>query len=759
MDQEVVKSNLIRIASADFFEGTASDSFRKELAQSLRHVVDACKLPVISPSSLSISISISITRYDAAALGECLSSIDWKGLCAHHDDNVTRRRTRQSEKAGVPETTTTTTTPLEEILSALQNPYQWPSACAGTIIETLMQALIAQRVVLAQKTDSNVYRSSQWPPSQQSILQTLTTFCHNVPAARTLPATILSSVLFVKVGSTGTGTNTHSCQGLNTLLSLAKYFGKEFPCDNLLYMTCVLGILQCLDHMDVTLKHTRQRDKNKPPTSEQRSTRRSQSSSNCASVELLHGEFSDDEKSRLAVSMANKRKVSPRPPPTPYLKSILTTPVETHVGYNAPAEQTGDRLRLRSKCINTFVATCQKSTRAVPSLLRGVLDHMAPSLIGSPSVRLCVLLLVDHQQNNNTNGTFGYSQLCQYWWSRVRQRQDECCNASLYLLAYAELIVESSYFDAYDTCASAVSPLLDHVRQCFTPEQDPNHNESARPYLYCFAYILSRRGKMLGTLAELELSSLLARLSVAFDQPSDWIGSSIAPDERERTMQTLQLAGILGVCDDIDIEATACKSVVLGLSPDQVAFPPSIGTRNAARQIPLVPLSLFSKLSPVNEAPPKPSGVAASEQIPMMEYVNEDILHHLFSFFGYKRIVRMRYVSKEWRSVADSNPLWRSAYHSRYGILPDDKLAQNETAPWKDYFVNKWKAEREIGFSRSKNGFKVRLCSVVECMHVLKSRKQLQSHQAAHQNPKRKRPVKKKQPNDRQTSIRQCQTK
>jgi hypothetical protein len=749
--RDQVKSSLIRIASTDFFEGVNSDSFRKELAQSLRHVVDACQL--LAPTGSSSFI----TRYDTSALGECLSSIDWKRLCDHHDDNVSRRRKRQSKKSSrnVPETTTTTTTttttPLEEILSSLQNPYHWPSACVAPIIETLIQALITLR--LAQKTN-NVYRS-QWPPSQQSILETLTTFCHRIPAARVLPATILSSLVFVKVA----GTYTHSCQGLNALLSLVKYFVKELesPCDNLLFMKCVLGILQCLDNMDAMHKHRRQHDKNRPSklplSSEERPAKRSRSSLTCATVELLHGELSDDDKSRLAMSIANKRKLSPRPPPTPYLKSILTARVDSNVGY-APAEQAGDRLRLRSKCINTFVATCQKSNRAAPSLLRSVLDDMAPSLVGSPSVRLCVLLLVDHQQNN-TNGKFGYSQLCQYWWSRIRVH--DCSNASLYLLAYAELIVESSYFDSYDTCASAVSPLLDHLRQCCTPEQDPNRRESARPYLRCLTYILSRRGAMLGTLSELKLSSLLARLSVVFDQPSDWIGSNIAPDERERTMQTLQLAGILGVCDDI--EATVCEPVVLGLSPDQVAFPPSICIRNAARQIPVVPLSLFSMFSPVNEAPPKPLGAGASVQIPMMEYVNEDILHHLFSFFGYKRIVRMRKVCREWRSVADSNLLWRSAYRSRYGILPDDKLAQSETAPWKDYFMNKWLAEREIGFSRSKNGWKVRLCGFVECTHVLKSRKQLQNHHVTHQATKRKRPVKKKQPNNIQTSKRQCQTK
>jgi hypothetical protein len=714
--RDQVKSDLIRIASADFFEATSTDSFRKELAQSLRLVVDACRVCVPVPGS-SLSIP-SVTRYDVAALGECLSSVDWKGLCSHND----RVKSRTSENDDVPGSTTS----LDEMLSSLQNPYVWPFACARPILETLIQTLTSQRSV--QKTAA--YRSI-WTPSQQCILQTLTTLCRSIPAARTLPATILSSAV----------AGTRSIHGLNALLSLAKCFCKEFPSNHLFYLKCILEILQSLDDMDIQKHGTRRRGN--PPRlspSDERPTRRPQASSACATVDLLHGEISECDESRLAMSIA-KRKKFPRAPPKPYFRSILTAP-SIDSGLGSAPEQAGDRLRLRSKCINTFVATCQKSTRTSPSLLLCVLDSLTPLLVGSPSVRLCSILLADQQSNK----TFGYTRLCQYWWSHIH----ELGSVSLYLLAYAELIVECSYFDAYDTCSSAVGPLLGHLRKCCAQEMDPNR-ESARPYLRCFAYILSRRGKMLATLPE--FASLLALLSVSFDQPSDWIGSGISPDERARTMQTLQLAGILGVCDDI--EATVYEAAVHGLSPDQVAFPPSICIRDSARQIPLVPPPLFSKLSPVNGAPPMPSGVTPC--VPMMEYVNEDILHNLFTFFGYKRIVRMRSVSKEWKSVADSNQLWRSAYHSRYGILPDDKLAQSVTAPWKTYFRDKWLAEREIGFRRSKNGWKARLCGFVECMHVLKSKAQLQKHYATHQAEKRKRSPKKKQPDDHgQTTKRQC---
>jgi hypothetical protein len=100
---------------------------------------------------------------------------------------------------------------------------------------------------------------------------------------------------------------------------------------------------------------------------------------------------------------------------------------------------------------------------------------------------------------------------------------------------------------------------------------------------------------MLGALSELELPSLLARLSVVFDQPSDWVGFDIASDERDRTMQTLQLAGILGVCDNI--EATVSDPVVLGLSPDQVAFPPSISIRSSKSNPPYASFYLFEAQS------------------------------------------------------------------------------------------------------------------------------------------------------------------
>ncbi len=68
--RDEVRASLIRIASADFFEGTSSDSFRKELAQSLRHAVDACQL--LAPVPATTGSSSYITRYGTAALGECL---------------------------------------------------------------------------------------------------------------------------------------------------------------------------------------------------------------------------------------------------------------------------------------------------------------------------------------------------------------------------------------------------------------------------------------------------------------------------------------------------------------------------------------------------------------------------------------------------------------------------------------------------------------------------------------------------------------
>jgi hypothetical protein len=748
------KSAILQASSIDAFEENVIVIFRKELSQSLQTVLDVCQLRAPDAASSPL-VSTTIISYDAEALQDCLSSINWLDLCRHYD-KAQGRKSGSEESACI----ATATTPLEEVLAALQNPCAWPLACVQALFQTLIETLCQHRALQTTLSDR-----LQWLASQQCMLHTLTTLSANMPGARRLPAAILVTTAAAAASIPRTSYNrsnssiSSSIHCLHALVSLAKYFVKEFPCDYLRYLHCFLEIMGHLDGMELELdpparryrQQQRQQREKGPDNKERRTVRKS---STCASVDLLHGNASDNEEGcpplPLTASMA-RRYQGPRTQPKPSIKDIIMTNIDGDGGGHGDplGSKPVERLRLRSKCIKSFLSTFQKTTTGGGIVfLRLVLQSLPSHLINSPLVRLCALLLADQSSstssNNNTNNnktdTCGYSCLWLFYWSRSSSADGACDKTSSFLVAYAELLVECSHFDSSERCFQAVAPLFDRLRQ-YCAEESDDVRETARPYLRCLAYILSRRGKVLAQHGYVD--SLLAQLSIAFDRPCDWIGPGLSPDERYKTIQTLQMLGILGICDDVESVAYKPAAVVDGLSPDNVVFPPCVSIRSAAKQIPAVPCSLFSTLSLLNKAPPAPKADVPCAP-PIMQCINEDVLHHVFSFLGYKRIVRMRHVSKEWKEVADSKQLWHSVYQSRYGLLPEDPVGQNETAPWKTHFVNKWLAEREIGFQRNKSGWKVRLCGYVTCMHIVKNKQQEQRHHATHQTKKRSS---KKKPN------------
>jgi len=47
---------------------------------------------------------------------------------------------------------------------------------------------------------------------------------------------------------------------------------------------------------------------------------------------------------------------------------------------------------------------------------------------------------------------------------------------------------------------------------------------------------------------------------------------------------------------------------------------------------------------------------------PLMDYIDIDPLRIIFSFFGYKHLVRMMSVCKKWNAVGNEDHFWRSFY-------------------------------------------------------------------------------------------------
>lgn len=247
-----------------------------------------------------------------------------------------------------------------------------------------------------------------------------------------------------------------------------------------------------------------------------------------------------------------------------------------------------------------------------------------------------------------------------------------------------------------------------------------------KPFLSCFAYLLSRRGNMLDRMIQTavksrhrehgdsdqcqqsvppsvrydDFQSLQTNMSLMFGQVSDWIDAmtplGICPmsvAEKNSRIKSLQKAGIMSLFLDSALEKVN-HAFSIDFSSSSVktrgpllylpGFSDSESIRDAAARVrpwlgasaTSCPDTLFSVYSPHNCIPQSIvlscKTKTASQAISAAEspYLNADTLQILFSFLGYKRLHKMRLVCMQWKDIADSDQLWHSLYKSRYGFGP-----------------------------------------------------------------------------------------
>jgi hypothetical protein len=129
-----------------------------------------------------------------------------------------------------------------------------------------------------------------------------------------------------------------------------------------------------------------------------------------------------------------------------------------------------------------------------------------------------------------------------------------------------------------------------------------------------------------------------------------------------------------------------------------------------------------------------------------MEYLNGDLVGHVFSFLGHKRLLQMRVVCQSWKTAADSKSLWRGLYKSRFGFQQDDPTVNAETLSWKQIFLDRLHAEKNIRFRlcTTDPSWKLRTCAYVGCLQVMTSPKQWGKHLAKHRRDNEKKKKRKK---------------
>ena len=717
-ERERSKSQLSSLLTLLLFNETPIKSFQKNLRAALSNVLQACRIEVSVPS-----MCYDVVRFDDQALFECLSVIDLVGACQNYDQVLEK----QSKVTSVVDTTL-----LECLLSAFADPCIYPLACHATLVRVLLGKIMFYPVSQTRQ------HQLEWPASQQYLLNFVTRLIRGQPD---IDVHLLRSVMKATLVSDCKETKTFS-----VAVSVVKHWMRELPSLRLQLLVVLLDILCLFDKLERRLRKTLSQNSNEGINT---ATNRRTRPRHCPSLAFLHGELSHREEQTERVALLRRNK--------PGKKSWQPCSNRQLASNRLSREHATSELialgRLRTKCLKVLRSSCQDlcmgSSAAVQTFFRDILDVSCrrQTCQHAPYVRLCAFLLADLTACKRS-----YKTLLHVVWSLAGAD----ANHSFFLSFYVEVLIESSYFDDCQHFLYGASPLLCHLVAECAGAQRSAAGPKIQTYLQSLAFLIAYRGKML--VRHDEFSSLLIQLSNLYDDPNNWLDDNLSPRERMKLLQALDMTGVFGILGGPP--AFAAHSDRPPENHDSQCdqsrwfFDPSAGAtvRSCESYISTFMENgespLLSQLSPTNASPPFERkrqlrhGLATqpnSKTVPsIMEYCNDDIVSHIFTFLGYKRILRMRLICKSWKTLADHDQgTWMSLYHSRFGWDPqddddDDDDAEESELPWKQLFVDRWRAEREIRFQRDKNGWKVRLCGRIGCLTRLSTPGHWQRHQAKH---------------------------
>jgi hypothetical protein len=316
----------------------------------------------------------------------------------------------------------------------------------------------------------------------------------------------------------------------------------------------------------------------------------------------------------------------------------------------------------------------------------------------------------------------------------------------------------------------------------FVNDQKDGENEPTQDVFSCIAYVLSRRCRLFQLHDDeihKEFRECITYITILYGEAKYWVDSNMIPQERGQFLQTLLRVGILGLVDVADevsgfttfddksnkddrsgLAGAGCivtEDSILSSAPNKQSsaaikfwpFAEPYDLRSAylrmerdSIDIPSEWTSLLSSRSHDEEIQIRKKRQEKSEHQkesqcpPMMDYLNNDLLCLVFSFFGYKRLVKIRAVCQIWKQIVDnSSTMWHGAYSSRFGFLSEDPRSNQVLSKenWRSLFNAKWLAGQNIRFQRhGPTGFMYRVCRYIGCLHVVTSADREKRHYEVH---------------------------
>jgi F-box domain len=764
------------------FEATTTATFRQSLQKKITMLLVHCKIPGDD----------GIMHYNAKHLASDLAHcFEWKNQCLYHDGRMARHACTAAEQD-------TQTTPLKEFIGLLLDPRVVPLAVSSSLLQVLVHCFLSlkpnnrRRTVSISSRDRNGNGTSvtedhgRWTPSQHLLLQSITRIMLSRQCKDDLGSMITTAFKdhFDHLG--------RPClDSSQSLLSLTRYcfweleeVGRKEYCPLASLFPCLLMLLGTIMDSKNGLVDERSEIANSWCASCGRYIDRSHA---VAAKKRRKGPNMDLvalHDGPLDTRQSWQHRQTDQSQPVFTLKAIMESKADTACPYcsaHITPREPGDNINvkawclIREKCIRRMISLFQSARhRSKQRAFRLLREAISDASCDNPFLRICILQLAD------ATGKDGYGYLIWSLWNFTWERRNPG-----YLAWYAEIIVESSFCDDRGACWDALQPLVNSVRKRYADEVHWQFrcvdDLPGKLLLPCLGYVLSRRKRIFLSVPDSikeEFESLVAVLAGSCGNAKYWFPESVSGPKTtcdNRTVRALQSLGILGERSLLLVSADSAKAVTEKKGPEaleqtrsktrfvQWMDPKPRKLRDAFRLLqwlPWEPYERFSNrgihatlLSDLDHDNKIVEAKEAPAALPV-NHLDEDLLRNIFSFMGYKKLVKVRRVCKVFRELSDEDRLWLPLYRARFcGMLHNHLEFQKQAAStintkvWKDHFKDKMLHQRDIrcGFTfEGKKVFRHCVCPHVGCTEVIRSQKHREKHCEWHQfqrsSSKRKRP-------------------
>jgi len=270
-------------------------------------------------------------------------------------------------------------------------------------------------------------------------------------------------------------------------------------------------------------------------------------------------------------------------------------------------------------------------------------------------------------------------------------------NSPLWTSIHVEAILELCRFDLLD-------PVLDQIQvQLETGSVD--------------VWLRQALG-FLSILPESRIRSLLMQLSTLYEHPSLFVvRKSLKKATLQQVQAQLQATGVFGYT------CTKPSKIKCSQTARDWVYDPH--AKKSMRAVSHLNPGLFVRPNfhqPCSAGKTDQKLVRIIDSIPPLP---SDVVRHIMSYQGYKRLVRMSLVCRDWHVLSQDDELWKSLFAHRFGKGVD-------TDDYRMLFIEKWHLERKVRFRRAKNGWRARVCPYHNCSHVSTTLGMQKRHEKMH---------------------------